>query len=102
MKKDDHIIGINQRLRCAKVYPKKGSRMSLANLESVSIILSREQADKFGRALLDAKGQSLGTIRVVAFREPLADGRTYRLTVSGHEKVPATLLRSPDDLEDMD
>jgi len=102
MKKEYRIIGINQALKCAKVYPKCGSTKSLSDLKTVTLFLTREQADKFGRALLDAKGQSLGTLRVVAFREPLADGRAYRLTVSGYEKAPATLLRSPDDLEEMD
>ena len=72
----ERIIGISQRLRCAKVYAGR-------KLKTVTLYLTRREADKFGRALLDPKGESHGTIRVVAFTEPLADGRKYRLTISG-------------------
>ena len=88
----ERIIAINQRLRCTIVYA--GRR-----LKTVTVYLTRREADEFGRALLDPKGESHGTIRVAAFTEPLADGRKYLLTISGLEKAPTL---ETDDLEHME
>lgn len=46
----ERIIGINQRLRCMKIYAAR-------KLKTVTLYLTRREADEFGRALLDPKGE---------------------------------------------
>jgi hypothetical protein len=59
---------IDQKLKCARVYPMEGSKMQLSELETLTLDSTPEQAEELGSALRGLGARRLGTIRIVAFR----------------------------------
>ncbi len=76
-------IKINPKARCLRIYPvedKRNRTETIANLKTVGLVLSREQAVHFARLLLMA-AQEWTKIDITAFRKPRLDG-TYDVTVT--------------------
>ncbi len=78
-------VAINGNIRCQRVYPVENSRKSLAELKTVGLKLTAEQAIHLARALL-AASQDWHTIEVTAYRfdRRRQDG-TYHITVTTSE-----------------
>jgi hypothetical protein len=74
-------IKVNPNVRAMRVYPRDGTRKTIAELQTVGIKLSREQAIHLARVLL-AVSQEWPEVEITAKRlEPRSDG-TYPVTVT--------------------
>jgi hypothetical protein len=87
-------ITVDQRLRCARIYPVKGSKKSLSERTTVTLFLTAEQASQLASALKqETEEQGLQSIRIDAFRALERDGN-HRLSVTGFKNAPPLPRRS--------
>ncbi len=75
-------IGIDPNVRCERVYPTEDSKRTVADLQTIGIKLTREQAIHLARVLL-AVSQDWDEVEITAYRfkRRLEDG-TYPVTVT--------------------
>ena len=89
-------IGINTNLRCQRIYPVEDERShgkTLAQLKTVGITLTRDQALHMARLLIVAT-QEWERVTVTAFRRKSRRTGTYPLTIT----TPKISVAAPSDL----
>jgi hypothetical protein len=75
-------VSVDPNVRCLKVYPVEGSSKTMAELKTVGLKLSREQAIHLARVLL-AVSQDWDEIDITAYRtNPRQSDNTYQITVT--------------------
>ncbi len=81
-RKSPTSISLRPNLRCLQVYPTAGTKRSIAELKTVGLRLSREQAINLARVLL-AASQDWDEMEVTAYRGKarIRDG-TFQVTVT--------------------
>ncbi len=79
-------IQIDTNLRCQKIYPVEYSRRTLDSLQTIGIVLTKQQAIVLSRALLVAS-QDWDVIEVTGYRlKKRVTDSTHQLTVTSFEK----------------
>lgn len=81
-RKSSTSISISPKVRCLKVYPVKGTKKDIAELKTVGIRLSKDQAIHLARVLL-AVTQDWETIEITAYRLKEIGGY-YPITVTSY------------------
>ncbi len=75
-------VTVDPNVRCLKVYPIEGSNKSVAELKTIGLELSRDQAIHLARVLL-AVSQEWDEIDITAYRStPRQSDHTYQVTVT--------------------
>jgi hypothetical protein len=78
-------IAVDKNVRCRRVYPVEGSDKVLADMKTVGIRLSREQAIHLARVLLVAT-QEWEELEITAYRtSPRQSDGTYEITVTSNQ-----------------
>lgn len=81
-------ISIDPNVRCLKVYPKAGSHKALADLKTIGMKMSRDQAIHLARVLL-AVTQNWEEIDITAYRRnPRHSDKTFQVTVTSYRGHP--------------
>ncbi len=84
-RKSAKAIAINPNVRCLRVYPVETSNKTLADLKTVGVRLSREQALHLARVLLVVT-QEWEHLEITAYRaSPRKSDGTYQLTVTSFQ-----------------
>lgn len=85
-------VSVDPNVRCLKVYPVEGSSKTVAELKTVGLKLSREQAIHLARVLL-AVSQNWDEIDITAYRtSPRKSDSTYQITVTSMQDVPGATV----------
>src|SRR3546814_14891445 len=83
-------VSVNPNVRCLKVYPVEGSSKTVAELKTVGLKLSRDQAIHLARVLL-AVSQDWDELDITAYRtSPRPSDGPYQITVPSMQECPAT------------
>jgi len=78
-------ISIDTNVRCLRIYPVEGSSKVLADMKTVGIRLSHEQAIHLARVLLVAT-QEWKELEITAYRtSPRQSDGTYEITVTSSQ-----------------
>ena len=80
-------INVDRNVRCLRVYPTEETKRTLAELQTVGVRLSREQAIHLARPLLVVT-QEWDEVDIAGYRfEQRREDGTYRLTVTGQVPI---------------
>lgn len=84
-RKSASAVKVDTNVRCSRIYPTEDTKKTVADLQSVGIKLTKEQAVHLARVLL-VVAQDWNEIDVTAYRfeKRNADG-TYRLTITSQD-----------------
>lgn len=74
-------FGVDPNMRCLRVYPVRGSRKQIANLKSVGLKLTRDQARHLAQALF-AASKHWDEIDITAYRRSRKQDNTHQVTVT--------------------
>jgi hypothetical protein len=81
-RRSPRAIAINPNLRCARIYPVEDTQKNVADLKTIGIKLTREQAIDLARVLL-AVTQDWPEIELTGYRfEKRKGDGTYHLTIT--------------------
>lgn len=77
-------IKVDGNVRCLRLYPTKGTKRTVENLETVGIKMNREQAIQLARVLL-AVSQDWEEVDITGYRlRPRKSDGTFGVTVTGY------------------
>lgn len=84
-RKTASAVEVNTNVRCERIYPTEDTKKTIADLQSVGIKLSNEQALHLARVLL-AVTQDWDHVDITAYRfdQRKSDG-SYRLTITSQD-----------------
>jgi hypothetical protein len=74
-------FGVDPNVRCARVYPVPRSRKQIAELKSVGLKLTRDQARHLAQALF-AASKHWDEIDITAYRTPRKSDKSHHVTVT--------------------
>lgn len=75
-------VSIKTNVRCQRIYPTEDTKRTIADLQTVGIRLTKEQAIHLARVLL-AVTQDWDEVDITAYRfDKRQDDETYRLTIT--------------------
>lgn len=81
-RKSASSVAVDTNVRCLRVYPTEGTKRAVADLQSVGIKLSREQAIHLARILLVVT-QDWDEVDITAYRfDKRREDDLYRLTIT--------------------
>jgi len=81
-RKSASSVFVDTNVRCLRVYPTEGTKRTVAELQSVGIKLSKEQAIHLARVLL-VVSQEWNEVDITAYRfDKRREDQLYRLTVT--------------------
>lgn len=82
-RKSSAKVRVDPNIRCERIYPTESTGKRVSDLQTVGIMLNREQAVHLARVLLTVS-QDWDSIDITGYRfEKRKSDGTYRLTVTG-------------------